>query len=107
MLDQHRLGFAGGIGETADDDPYRPAILVSMGLDRCPSPCRAGYLPPPRAQPLAQALADDPCKHLDAKLGVAPCERPQIGWNSLSGHVLTGVGLPLLLAQALSLPPAR
>jgi hypothetical protein len=34
VLDQHRLGFAGAIGETADDDPYRPASLVSVRLDR-------------------------------------------------------------------------
>jgi hypothetical protein len=34
MFDQHRLGFAGSVGETADDDPYRPAILVSARLDR-------------------------------------------------------------------------
>src|SRR6185369_11032949 len=35
-------------------------------------------------------LADDPGEHPDAKLGVPPRQRPQIGRYSLSGHWLTG-----------------
>jgi len=51
-------------------------------------------------------LADDPGKHLDAKLGVPPRQRPQIGRQSLSGQVLTGWAYPPPVGAATA-PPAR
>src|SRR5262249_37370359 len=39
-------------------------------------------------------LTEHPGQHLDALLGVAPSQRPQIGWKLLSGQLLMGWTYP-------------
>ena len=43
-------------------------------------------------------LADDPREHPDAQLSVTARQRAQIGWNFLSGQMVTGWAYPLLFA---------
>jgi hypothetical protein len=56
---------------------------------------------------IATCLITGKCAHLDAERGVPPRQRPQIGWDFLSGQIFTGWVYPLLLAQASSPHPTR
>jgi len=66
MLDQQRLGLAGCVGDPSDDDPKRPAIFVSMRLDRlAPAPVEQDTCRRHARSRWHGLLADDPSQHLD------------------------------------------
>lgn len=66
MFDQQRLGFAAGIDDLADDDPDRPAILVSVRLDRStPAAIQQDACRRHARRRWHGLLADDPSQHLD------------------------------------------
>jgi hypothetical protein len=101
MLDQHGLFFADDINDLADDDLNAATVLAVVDLRRTsPTPIEqrsdSGH-----AHCWRRILgARNASQHLDAHFGVRTRERAQIGWDFLSGQMLTGWVYPLLLARA-------